>query len=301
MRESIRNISLAQYTTYRIGGVAREAYFPETAEELRDILSSLRKSRTEWFVLGGGSNVLVGDGFWDGAVIITTRMDRWRAGPDRLVCGAGLPSSCAAEIALDHGKTGLEFLYRLPGTIGGALAGNARYDERNVSDPLLSVIAVHPEEGIRTFRKEDIDFSYKHTSLTAGGWIICELAFAWSDDDLETISRRMAEIERDRTEGGHFSSPSCGCVFKNDYARNIQAGCLIDSLGLKGLSEGGAKVADFHANFIINTGYATARDVLTLIERIERIVRERTGIELEREVRLAGNFEKREPQMNTDK
>jgi UDP-N-acetylmuramate dehydrogenase len=228
-------------------------------------------------------------------------MDRWRAEPDRLVCGAGLPSSQVAELARDHGKTGLEFLYRLPGTIGGALAGNARYDFRNVSDPLLSLAAVHPEEGIRTFHKEDIEFAYKHASITAGGWIICELAFGWSDGDPETIARRMTEIERARTESGQFASPSCGCVFKNDYTRNIQAGRLIDSLGLKGLSEGGAKVADFHANFIVNTGNATARDVLALIEQIEWIVKEKTGIELEREVRLAGKFQEREPQMNTDK
>ena len=290
MWEPLRSISLAPYTTYRIGGVAREAYFPETAEELWDILASLRENRMEWFVLGCGSNVLVGDNFWDGAVIITTRIDRWRAGPDGIVCGAGLPSSRVAEIARDHGKTGLEFLFLLPGTIGGALAGNARYDYRNVSDPLLSVVAVHPEEGIRAFCKEDLAFAYKHTSLTAGGWIISELELAWSDGNPEAILRRMEEIERARTEGGHFLYPSCGCVFKNDYARNIQAGRLIDSLGLKGLSEGGAKVADFHANFIVNTGNATARDVLALIERIERIVRERTGIILEREVRLVGTF-----------
>jgi UDP-N-acetylmuramate dehydrogenase len=290
MKEPLRSVSLALYTTYRIGGVAREAYFPETAEELQEILVSLRENRTEWFVLGGGSNVLVGDCFWDGAVIVTTRMDSWTAEPDHLICGAGLGSSRVAEIARDRGKTGLEFLYRLPGTIGGALAGNARYDYRNVSDALISVIAVHPDAGMRTFPKDEITFSYKRTSLAGEGWIICELALAWSDGDPASIANRMAEIERKRTESGHFSRPSCGCVFKNDYTLNVQAGRLIDSLGLKGLSEGGAKVADFHANFIVNTGNATARDVLALIERIEGIVKEKTGIALEREVRLAGKF-----------
>jgi UDP-N-acetylmuramate dehydrogenase len=290
VREPLRDVSLAPYTSYRIGGIAREAYFPESAEELRDILFRLRENRTKWFVLGGGSNVLVGDCVWEGAVILTTRMDAWSAQPDRIVCGAGIPSSRVAEIARDHAKTGLEFLYLLPGSIGGALAGNARYDSLNASDPLTSLVAVHPEHGIRTFLKKDISFSYKHDSIVALGYIICSLELAWSEGDPEAISRRMEEIRRVREASGHFSAPSCGCIFKNDHARNIQAGRLIDSLGLKGLSQGGAKIADFHANFVINTGNATASDVLTLIERIERIVRERTGITLEREVRLAGTF-----------
>ncbi len=177
-------------------------------------------------MLGGGSNVLVGDGFWDGAVIVTTRMDHWRAEDDRLVCGAGLPSSKVSEIARDHGKTGLEFLHLLPGTIGGALAGNARYDYRNVSDALISVASVHPDGRSGIFPKEDIEFAYKKTSLTSEGWILCELELAWADGDPSAIGERMASIEHARAEGGHFSLPSCGCIFKNDHARNVQAGRL---------------------------------------------------------------------------
>ncbi len=290
MIEPQRNVSIAPFTHYRIGGTAREMYFPETPAELHVILTRLRENREEYFVLGGGSNVLAGDGFWDGAVVVTTRLDRYETADGHLTCGAGLPSSRVAEIARDHARTGLEFLYLLPGSIGGALAGNARYDSRNVSDPLVSLVAVHPERGIRAFRRDEMEFAYKYTSIKPEGWIIAELTLAWSEGDPEEISRRMTAIERARTSGRHFDFPSCGCVFKNDHARNVQAGRLLDSLGMKGLSEGGARVADYHANFIINTGNATARDVLTLIERIERIVRERTGIELEREVQLVGKF-----------
>ncbi len=290
MTEMLRNTTIAAYTYYRIGGTAREVYFPETAEEFAVLLRELREQDTPYYVLGGGSNVLVGDGYWDGAVVLTTRMARAAAETDRLKCGAGLPSSRAAELARDHGMTGLEFLYLLPGTIGGALAGNARYDMRNVSDALISVTAVHPEAGIRVFRKDEIGFSYKHTSIIREGWFIAELSLSWSGGDPVEIARHMDDIARARNDGHHFDHPSCGCVFKNDHVRNIQAGRLLDSLGLKGLREGGAEVAPFHANFIINTGNATARDVLTLIERVETIARERTGVELEREVRLVGTF-----------
>ena len=285
-----KNVSIAPFTHYKIGGIAREVYFPSDVEELYTVLSSLYRNKTPYYILGGGSNVLVGDGYWDGAVVMTARMDGWEAAPEHLVCGAGLLSSQAAEIALENSRTGLEFLYLLPGSIGGALAGNARFDYRSISDTLISLKAVHPEQGVREFSKGEIDFSYKRTSIIREGWIVGSLTLSWREGDPHEIHRHMEEIRNSRTTGRHFDYPSCGCVFKNDYARNVQAGRLIDSLGLKGLTVGGAKVADFHANFIINTGNATALDVLTLIEQIERIVFERTGIVLEREVRLAGTF-----------
>jgi UDP-N-acetylmuramate dehydrogenase len=285
-----KNVSIAPYTHYKIGGVAREAYFPTSTEELNTILESLYKNNTPCYILGGGSNVLVGDGFWDGAVVMTSGLNNWETLSDRLICSAGLPSSQAAEIALENSRTGLEFLYLLPGSIGGALAGNARYDYRSISDVLISLKAVHPQLGIREFLKSEIEFSYKRTSIIVEGWIIGSLTLGWNEGDQEEILRRMEKIRESRNTGRHFEYPSCGCVFKNDYVLNVQAGRLLDSLGLKGLTVGGAKVADFHANFIINTGNATASDVLTLIKQIERIVFERTGIVLQREVRFVGTF-----------
>ena len=285
-----RDIPIAQYTSYNIGGIAREVYFPTDSSEMLDIFESLKKKKTPYYILGGGTNVLVGDGYWDGAVILTTRMNSFEAQSDRLNSGAGLFSSQAAEIALNNTKTGLEFLYKLPGTIGGALAGNARFDDKNISDILISLTAVHPDSGIRLFKADEIDFSYKHNQITSEGWYICELSLAWKDGDSISIRQCMDEIEQFRKESRHFDFPSSGCVFKNDHEKNIQAGSLLDSLGLKGLTVGAAEVAGFHANFIVNNGSATARDVLELIEKIESIVLEKTGITLEREVRLFGNF-----------
>lgn len=286
-----KNIPIAPFTHYRIGGVAREVYFPTVASELLEILEAFRRNHIDYYVLGEGSNTLVGDGYWDGAVIIMREMTRCEPSENRVTCGAGMPSSAVAELAHEQAKTGLEFLYLLPGTIGGAIAGNARYDYKNVSDVLIGLVAVHPEKGLRSFTTDEIDFSYKHTGITAEGWLICEVTLAWHPGDPVAIRERMNEIERARRQLHHFDFPSCGCIFKNDYAHNIQAGRLIDSLGLKGLAVGDAHVATFHANFIVNNGHATAHDVLTLIERIEAIVYENKGLRLEREVRLLGNFE----------
>ena len=290
MIEPCKNISIAPYTHYKIGGIAREAFFPANAVEFHDVMVTLTQGSVPYYILGGGSNVLVGDGYWDGAVIITTGMVTFETFDDHITCGAGLDSSRVAEIALEHGKTGLEFLYQLPGTIGGALAMNARYDMINIADTVISFQAVHPEKGIRTFMKDDIDFSYKHNSITHEGWYICEITLAWQNGSAETIRKRMDDIELKRREGGHFEYPSCGCIFKNDYEHNIRVGQLLDEMGFKGYSSGDAQVSRNHANFIVNTGNATAGDVLSIIEHIERNVKAEKGIELEREVRLLGTF-----------
>jgi len=287
-----KNVPLSRYTHYEIGGIAREAYFPEDCGELLGILENLHSSRTPYFLLGGGTNVLVGDGYWDGAVVITTRMTGYETRDDGLTCGAGLPSSCAAEIALEQGKTGLEFLYMLPGTVGGAVAGNARFENTDIAEVVTAVRAAHPEKGIRTFDAEEMEFGYKRNKIVQEGWYICEVSLAWEDGDADSIRAHMEAIDRFRTGHHHFEHPCCGCVFKNDHERNIQAGRLIDSLGLKGMRVGGAEVAPFHANFIVNKGGATAADVLELIERIEKTVFEKTGITLEREIRILGNFER---------
>jgi len=290
MIQSQQDISIAPYTYYKIGGTVRELYFPENTSDVLELVQIFKKNNTDYFILGGGTNVLVGDGYWDGAVMITTNMDHTEALGNKLICGSGMASSRAADIALENNKTGLEFLYRLPGSIGGALAGNARFDNTNISDVILSVLAVNPNHGMKRFRSNEIDFSYKQNSIVNEGWIICELTLAWRNGDFEEIKARMDEIERFRNDNHHFDYPSCGCVFKNDHKNNIQAGRLLDSLGLKGLKIGDAEVAPFHANFVINTGNATAREVRELIEKVESLVIEKTGIKLEREVKFYGAF-----------
>ena len=285
-----KNVSIAPYTYYKIGGIAREVYFPKDTMDFYNTLVAIQKANTPFFILGGGSNVLVGDGFWDGAVIITAEMGPYKTFGDCIMCGAGLETSRAAEIALEHGKTGLEFLYLLPGSIGGALAMNARYEMINMSDVLIDFTAVHPDKGIKIYNKDEAGFAYKINSVAADGWYITEMTLRWEDGDSETIRKRMNTIKEKRDQGGHFEFPSCGCIFKNDYEHNIQVGRLLDEMGFKGYTCGGAQVSHNHANFINNMNNATASDVLSIIEHIERTVKEQKGIELEREVRLLGTF-----------
>lgn len=285
-----KDMLLAPLTYYKTGGKARDVFFPVNADEMFDVLRQVSDSGKEYFILGGGSNVLIGDGYFDGVVIVTTGINYFSVSDDFITCGAGIESSKVAEIAHERSRTGLEFLYKLPGSIGGAIAGNARFKNINISDILLSLSAVHPKKGIKDFIREDIDFAYKFNSLTHSGWFITEATLKWSNGDRDIIKTEMDEIERFRNISHHFDYPSCGCVFKNDYKHNVQIGKLVESLGLKGYTIGGAKIADFHGNFIINTGNATANDILALIEFVEKTALEKTGLELEREVRILGNF-----------
>ncbi|MFC1650683.1 UDP-N-acetylmuramate dehydrogenase [Candidatus Latescibacterota bacterium] len=290
MVQSQKNVLIAPYTHYKIGGIVREAYFPTDSTELLELFDMFSKSDTDYYILGGGSNVLVGDGYFDGAAILTKNMNKSKHFQEHIECGAGMKSSEISEIALKHSKTGLEFLYLLPGTIGGALAGNARYDNKNISEVLINLVAVHPDNGLKTFNAEDIVFEYKFNSLSNEGWLFCEASLKWEDGNPAAIKKRMRDIDLNRSNSKHFELPSCGCIFKNDYKNNIRAGELIDSLGLKELSIGGAQVAPFHANFIVNTGNATSNDIMKLIEKLETTVLEKTGIKLEREVRILGSF-----------
>lgn len=284
------NEPIAPYTQYRIGGTARDVYFPGTATECADIYARLTAESIPFYTLGGGSNVLVGDGFWDGAVVVLRDLTSVVKEDAVITCGAGVQSSDIATIALEQQKSGLEFLYLLPGSIGGAAAMNARYDNISVSDVLVSLTACHSEHGLRVIPVDTIDFAYKHTGIIGEGWIICEVSLRWEPGDPVAIRQSMDAIETQRNGSQQFAYPSAGCMFKNDHVNNIQVGRLLDSLGMKGMRVGDAEVASFHANFIINRGNASAADVRTLIEQVEQIVRERTGVTLSREVQLVGTF-----------
>ncbi len=174
--------------------IAREGDFPENTSELLDVLQTLVAASTPYYILGGGTNVIVGDGYWDGAVIITTNMSILVVCDNYLTCGTGLPSSRVAEIAFDHSKTGLEFLYLLPGSIGGALSGNARYANKNVSDVFISTLAVHPDKGMKRFRKNEIKFAYKYTNIVEESWIVSELSLAWKDGSTDSIRKKVNPI-----------------------------------------------------------------------------------------------------------
>lgn len=279
---------LAGHTSFRIGGPADVFAVPGSAEEAVGVLETARKANVPVFVIGGGANILVGDRGVRGLVVSLEKLDHCLLEEPVVRAGAGCPVSRAAEIAARAGLAGLERFYAMPGSVGGAVWMNARCYETEIADRLESVTVLDRDLEVRAAGVDKKMFSYKKSPYQAGGEIILEARFRLESDDAASLAVIMQKIRQDREEKGHFTAPSAGSVFKNNRAFGMPTGKLIDALGLKGTAVGGARISALHANIIINTGNATARDVKELISLIEKRIFDHYGFVLDREIIYIG-------------
>ena len=284
-----RALPLAPYTTYRIGGVADLALFPADSEDLALALSILAQEQVPCWIMGGGSNVLVSDLGVRGAVILTTALTQLEVRGAELIAGAGVESHQVALAAARAGLTGAEFLTCLPGSIGGASYMNARAYGGELSQVLRRATVVRAG-GIEELVLSPEQFSYKRSPFQQREGTISEVTLALSRGDPARVRERMDFIERERRAKHEMDHPSCGCVLKNDYSLGVSAGQLVEQCGLKGFRVGDAQVSPHHANFVINLGQATARQVYDVIQHVQVTVAARTGHRLEREVQLVGEW-----------
>jgi UDP-N-acetylmuramate dehydrogenase len=280
-------VELARLTTFKVGGPAAVLATPDTAESLRALQKIAGDSGTPLFVLGNGSNVLVADEGYDGVVVrIGSALGGIDvAAPDRIRIGAGTLWSKVLRFAGKEGWTGFEFGAGIPGTLGGAVATNAGTRGGETADRLLEVVGVDAAGEIRTLQAADLRFRYRGCDLPDGFIVTGTLFSAERGDPArieETVRGYQAERRRDQPE----REPSAGCIFKNP--KGASAGKLIDLAGLKGEREGAALVSPVHGNFIINTGGATAVDVLKLIDRLQARVLAAHGVAIELEIRKVG-------------
>ncbi|MGH2570340.1 MAG: UDP-N-acetylmuramate dehydrogenase [bacterium] len=280
-------VELARLTTFKVGGPAAVLATPETAESLQALQKIVGDSGTPLFILGNGSNVLVADEGFDGVVVrIGSALGGIEvAAPDRIRIGAGTLWSKVLRFAGKEGWTGFEFGAGIPGTLGGACATNAGTRGGETADRLLEVVGVDAAGEIRALRAADLGFRYRGCDLPDGFIVTGTLFSAERGDPArieETVRGYQAERRRDQPE----REPSAGCIFKNP--KGASAGKLIDLAGLKGEREGAAVVSPVHGNFIINTGGATAVDVLKLIDRVRERVLAAHGVTIELEIRKMG-------------
>jgi UDP-N-acetylmuramate dehydrogenase len=284
-----RDELMARHTTYHIGGPA--ALFVEcaTIADLACTTAVLADEGVDWRILGKGSNVLVADHGYDGAVIVLGRdFKRHALEGEHLRTGAGVILAAIVRDAFSEGRTGLEFAVGIPGTVGGALAMNAGSREEWIGSVVESVTLFVPGEGLLGVRGPEIAWGYRTSGLTARG-IIVEAVLRVQEGDAVHIRRTMEANLRRRKRTQPLSVPSAGSVFVNPEGDS--AGRLIEAAGLKGTRVGGALVSDVHANFIVNAGGATAADVIELVRLIRDSVKEAHGIELTPEVRFLGPFD----------
>lgn len=281
------NEPMARHTTYRIGGPA--ALYVECAgvDDLVLCVEACRKTDTPWAVVGKGSNLLVADSGFDGAVITLSgdfRKHRFDA-EGMLVAGAAAQLAVLVQEAFTRGLTGLECVVGVPGTLGGAIAMNAGTRTEWIGKAVKSVTVYDPEAGLRTIAGAEIEWSYRNASIPSGCVIVSatlELMAGMSD----TLRGKMETSLARRRETQPLGKASAGSTFRNPEGQS--AGALIESCGLAGLSCGGASISDVHANFIVNDGGATASDVIQLMFTARQRVREVHGIELQPEVRFLG-------------
>lgn len=273
---------MSRHTTFRIGGSAAFYLIPHTDDELRRGFAAIQEAGCKFFVLGNGSNVVFPDEGYDGAVLSMEAMRSIRVCGERLICGAGASLSQAAKVAGNHGLTGMEFAYGIPGSCGGAAFMNAGAYGGEISHILESSSYVD-EAGGHTLSLPEHEYAYRSSSYRNNpGRIITEVVFKLRKGDSVAIQETMNDLMQRRISKQPLEYPSAGSVFKRPAGRFT--GQMIEEAGLKGFSIGGAQVSEKHAGFIINTGNATAKDVKSLIARIQTTIREKFDCSLECEV-----------------
>ena len=277
------NAPLREYCSMRVGGPARLAAFPETAEEL----AALLRAGGRRVVLGGGSNVLFPDEGYDGTVIFTTRLCGLTADGCMLSAQAGVPLSAAARRALECGLGGLAFAYGIPGTVGGGVYMNAGAYGGQIADCLVRATLLDAAGEPRVVPASELALGYRSSALMDGDWTLLSADFALVPAPTEEIRAEMERNMQARREKQPLEYPSCGSTFKRPPGQ--YAGALIERCGLKGCTVGGAQVSEKHAGFVVNRGDATSADVRALIAHIQRVVAEKTGVLLECEVRIIDN------------
>jgi len=286
-----RHEPLAPYTTFKIGGPADWLLLPGNA---RDFAAAIRWTISRGLpltVLGGGSNVLVADAGVAGVVILTTGMRRVEADGASVRAEAGIAMDDLCDFCAGRGLVGLQNFSGMPGSLGGAVFMNARCYERSIGDVIRRVRGVDRAGSETVFEAAACEFAYKRSRFQAGGeWVADVDLRLEAGIDPVRIREQMSDFRRRREAMGQFLLPNAGCVFKNDYRTGTPSGKIIESCGLKGARIGDAEVFARHANFIVNRGAASAREVLELIRVVERTVRDRTGLNLEREIQLLGRW-----------
>lgn len=275
----IENVNLKQYNTYKINAMARFMYEPENVEELKDLLKNLNIKNIKYYILGGGSNVILPDENFDGAIIKLALKDL-EIKDDITFVGAGYNLNSFIKKTIDEGYTNLANLYGIPGTVGGAIRGNAGANGSEIFDDLVSVLVLQDND-VKLINAYNIEHSYRHTSFKENNDIIFGGVFKSEKGDTKKAWEIINENLEKRKNSQPLEYPSAGSVFKNP--EGLSAGKLIDECGLKGYKVGGAQISEKHANFIINLDNATSSDIISLIEIVKEKVKKEKGIDLELE------------------
>lgn len=280
---------MSKHTTFRVGGPADYFLTPETTKQMKQLLKLCKAAAVPCFVMGNGSNLLVGDKGYRGIVINIGKL--WSEiciEEKKVTAGAGvLLSKLAKEIA-DGSLAGFEFASGIPGTLGGAVVMNAGAYGGEMKDILISATVMNENGQIITLSKEELELGYRTSCIIKKNYILLEATLLLLEGNKEEIISRMEELNKRRKEKQPLEYPSAGSTFKRPVGHF--AGKLIMDSGLAGFKVGGAMVSSKHCGFVINEDHAKATDILELCKQVKAIVKEKFDVELELEVKTIGEF-----------
>ena len=289
-----QNELLKNHTTFQIGGPADIFYEPENFEEQTGIIAECKSQNIKYFLLGGGSNLVFSDKGFRGAVICTKKLNKIKLlEPGLVMAEAGATMKELVDFCTENGLKGMEEFAGLPGTVGGALFMNARCFDKSVSENIFETFWLEECDGKFTtreisFEKDAENWDYKKSPFQNSKKIIKAGIFKVKPvenlEDRNALRSKCEGFIKGREDRGHFKYPSAGSVFKNNHGFGKPSGKLIDEAGLRGYRIGGAQIAEFHGNFIVNTDGALAEDVKGLVNKAVETVKMKFGFVLEPEI-----------------
>jgi UDP-N-acetylmuramate dehydrogenase len=278
---------LSRHTSFRIGGPADVLLLPRTTDDLQRIVRIARDTEVPFTVIGNGSNLLVRDGGLRGLVLkIAENLERIELNGTQAHAQSGALLAVVSRRAALAGLAGLEFAVGIPGTIGGGVMMNAGAYGGEMKDVVTHVSVVDEAGDLRTLAADELDFGYRRSILQTKPWLVADIRMELRAEDPERILALMSHNQYLRESKQPLAFPSAGSVFKRPPGKFV--GPMVEQLGLKGYTIGGAQVSEKHAGFIVNRGGATAADVLALIQHVREQVQARFDVWLETEVRILG-------------
>lgn len=279
------NVHMKEYTSFKTGGTARVMIEPKSPLAVADVLRKLTSRNEEYYVLGNGSNLLVADEGLEKAVIhIGKNMSEIRVDGEYIICQAGALLSSVAYTAYKNGLTGMEFAHGIPGSIGGAVSMNAGAYGGEMKDIIDWIDYASPTGEVYRMDCDSANFGYRHSFFSDKNYVVTAVCIKLKKGNSEEILATMKDLGEKRRSKQPLEYPSAGSTFKRP--EGYFAAALIEEAGLKGESVGGAMVSEKHSGFIINKNGATTEDILTLMDRVKNVVKEKFGVELQAEVKL---------------
>lgn len=279
------NVSMKEYTSFKIGGRAKIMIEPDNARGTAAALKALKEKNITPYVLGNGSNLIVSDEGLENPVIhIGKQMSKIETDGEMIICQAGALLSSVAKIAQKNALTGMEFAHGIPGSVGGAVCMNAGAYGGEMKDIVDWIDYASSDGEFYRMDNDTADFSYRHSFFSDKNYVVTAVGLKLKRGDGDEILKKMKELAEKRREKQPLEYPSAGSTFKRPEGHFAAA--LIEEANLKGVSVGGASVSEKHSGFIVNCGNATAKDVLELIEQVKKRVYEYSGVMLECEVKL---------------